>query len=90
MIRLPFAPLAAAIVAVGEVAYLLCVVAGALWPDVFGMKASFPSLFPGFTWLDPVSFVLGLVEIALYGIGAAAVATVAWNFVAKRAAGAGR
>jgi len=84
MIRLPFAPLAAAIVAVGEVAYLACVAAGALWPDVFGMRAFFPTIFPGFTWLDPFSFVLGLVEVAIYGVAAAAVATFAWNFVVDR------
>lgn len=86
MNRLPFAPLAAAIVAVGEVAYLVCVAAGAIWPDVFGMWRSFPTLFPGFTWLDPVSFVLGLVEMALYGLAAAAVGVVAWNFVVDRSA----
>lgn len=84
MIRLPFAPLAAAIVAVGEVAYLVCVAAGALWPSVFGMKTYFPTIFPGFTWLDPFSFVLGLVEVALYGLAAAAVAVIAWNFVVDR------
>lgn len=89
MIRLPFAPLAAAIVAVGEVAYLVCVAAGAIWPAVFGMKAFFPTLFPGFTWLDPVSFLLGLAEVALYGLAAAAVATFAWNFVVDRRAKAG-
>lgn len=86
MMRLPLAPLAAAIVSVGEVAYLVCVAAGAIWPDVFGMKAFFPTLFPGFTWLDPVSFALGLVEMALYGLAAAAVAMVAWNFVVERSA----
>ena len=84
MMRLPFAPLAAAIVAVGEVAYLACVAAGVLWPDVFGMRAFFPTVFPGFTWLDPFSFVLGLVEVAIYGVAAAAVATFAWNFVVDR------
>lgn len=89
MIRLPFAPLAAAIVAVGEVAYLVCVAAGAIWPDVFGMRALFPTLFPGFTWLDPGSFLLGLVEVALYGLATAAVAAVAWNFVVDRSAKAG-
>lgn len=86
MIRLPFAPLAAAIVAVGESAYLLCVAAGALWPDVFGMRTFFSTIFPGFTWLDPGSFVLGLAEVALYGLAAAAVAAVAWNFVVDRSA----
>jgi hypothetical protein len=89
MIRLPFAPLAAAIVAVGEVAYLVCVAAGAIWPDTFAMKAFFPTLFPGFTWLDPVSFIVGLVEVALYGLAAAAVAAVAWNFVVDRQAKTG-
>lgn len=84
MHRLPFAPLAAAVVAVGEAAYLVCVVAGALWPSVFGMKSYFPTLFPGFTWLDPWSFVLGLVEVAVYGLAAAAVAFLAWNFVVDR------
>lgn len=89
MIRVPFAPLAAAIVAVGEVAYLLCVAAGVIWPDTFGMKAFFPTLFPGFTWLDPGSFLLGFVEVAFYGLGAAAVAAFAWNFVVDRSAKAG-
>lgn len=89
MIRLPFLPLAAAIVAVGEVAYLICVAAGAIWPDVFGMKAFFPALFPGFTWLDPASFLLGLAEVALYGLAAAAVAAFAWNFVVDRSNRAG-
>lgn len=90
MVRLPFAPLAAAIVAVGEVAYLVCVAAGVIWPDVFGMKAFFPVLFPGFTWLDPVSFLLGLAVVAVYGLAAAAVAALAWNFVVDRSAKAAR
>ena len=63
--------------------------AGALWPSVFGTKAFFPTVFPGFTWLDPFSFVLGLVEVALYGLAAAAVVMVAWNFVADRTDKAG-
>ena len=86
MIRLPFAPLAAAIVAVGESAYLACIVAGAIWPDVFGMRTFFSTIFPGFTWLNPGSFVLGLAEVALYGLAAAAVAAFAWNFVVDRSA----
>ena len=90
MIRLPFTPLAAAIVAVGEVAYLVCIVAGALWPSVFGMRAFFPTIFPGFTWLDPLSFILGLVEVAVYGLAAAAVAMVAWNVVDDRMTRAAR
>lgn len=90
MIRLPLAPLAAAIIAVGEAAYLICVAAGVIRPDLFGMKAFFPTLFPGFTWLDLGSFILGLAEVALYGIGAALVAWAAWNFVSGRAAGSTR
>lgn len=90
MIRLPFAPLAAAIVAVGEVTYLVCVALGALWPSVFRVQAFFPTIFPGFTWLDPLSFVLGLIEVAVYGLAAAAVATVAWNVVVDRTSRAAR
>lgn len=86
MVRLPFTPLAAAIVAVGETAYLLCVALGALWPDVFGMRSALPTWFPGFTWLDPASFLLGIVEVALYGLAAAAVARFAWNLVVDRSA----
>lgn len=84
MIRLPFAPLAAALVAVGVAAYLVCVAVGVVWPDVFTMRLALPAIFPGFTWLDPVSFVVGLVEVALYGLVAAVVARAAWNFVASR------
>lgn len=84
MIRLPFAPLGTALVAVGEVAYLVCVAADVVWPDAFGMRAFFPTIFPGFTWLDPASFLLGLAEVAAYGLAAAAVATFAWNFVVDR------
>lgn len=83
---LRFAPLAAAVIAVGEAAYLLCLAAGALWPEVFGMWRAFPTLFPGFTWLDPASFLLGLLEVTLYGLAAAAIAVVAWNAVANRSA----
>lgn len=86
MIRLPFAPLAAAIIAVGESAYLLCVAAGGLWPDVFSMREFFPAIFPGFTWLNPGSFILGFLEVALYGLAAAVVARFAWNFVVDRSA----
>lgn len=59
---------------------------GALWPSTFGIQTFFPTIFPGFTWLDPFSFVLGLVEVALYGIAAAAVAVIAWNAVVDRTA----
>ncbi|MES2210601.1 MAG: hypothetical protein V4515_10525 [Chloroflexota bacterium] len=86
MTRLPFKPLAAAVVAVGETAYLLCVAGGALWPNTFTMRSWFPAIFPGFTWLDPASFALGLIEVALYGLGAAAIAQFAWNSVVDRAA----
>ncbi|HXH25526.1 MAG TPA: hypothetical protein VNI78_09775 [Vicinamibacterales bacterium] len=85
MIRLPFAPLAAAAVAVGEVAYLACVAAGVLWPNAFDAETFLPKVLPGFAWLDPVSFVIGLVDVAIYGVVAAAVGWIAWNFVVDRA-----
>lgn len=86
MIRLLFAPLAAAIVTLGEVGYLICVATGAVRPEIFGMNAYTPTLFSGFTRIDAGSIVLGSVEVALYGLAAAAVATLAWNNVVDRAA----
>jgi len=48
-----------------------------------------PDDLPRLHWLDPLSFVLGLVEGALYGLAAAAVAVIAWNFVVDRTTKAG-
>ncbi|MFV2063365.1 MAG: hypothetical protein ACC726_07605 [Chloroflexota bacterium] len=79
MQRLPFQPLAVALVAVGVVTYVLCVAAGVLWPAVFKMSTLFPTIFPGFTWIDPLSFLVGLAEVTLYALGGAAVAAIAWN-----------
>ena len=40
---------------------------------------------PGFHWLSPGSFVLGLVESFLYGAFAGLVFTPIYNFVVRRA-----
>lgn len=84
LIRLAFWPLAAGLVAVGEMTYLVCTAAGLLWPATFAMRSAFPTLFPGFIWIDPFSVVLGLAWVAIYALAAAAIFAAAWNAVVER------
>ncbi len=42
-------------------------------------------VLPGFSWLSPGSFVLGLVESFLWGVYAGLVFSPIYNFVARRA-----
>ena len=75
----------------GAVSFLACVVYGLLVPPAWHPTQLLVFALPGFTWLTPTSFVLGLVESALYGAYAGVVFTPIYNFVARRAgAGAGR
>lgn len=48
------------------ISYLLCVALGLVAPS-WGLHQPWLQFLPGFTWLTWRSFVLGLVESALYG-----------------------
>ncbi len=49
------------------ISYLLCVGFGLLVPEQFRMYPAWQAFLPGFTWLSPASFALGLVESFAYG-----------------------
>ncbi len=49
------------------ISYTLCVGYGLLVPEEFRMHTAWQALLPGFTWLSPVSFLIGLVESFTYG-----------------------
>ena len=49
------------------ITYALCVGFGLLAPEQFRMYTAWRALLPGFTWLSPASFLLGLVESFAYG-----------------------
>lgn len=84
MTKLPFLPLTAALLVLGELTYVLCLVAGAVWPQVIDMRGLFVSLLPGFAGFDVLSLLIGVGWIAVYAVYAAAVASLTWNFVARR------
>jgi hypothetical protein len=48
------------------VLYVLCVLFDLLLP-AYAMNSAWSPLLPGFTWLSPASFLLGLVESFIWG-----------------------
>lgn len=68
----------------GAVSFVLCVVYGLVVPAAWHPTRLLELALPGFTWLTPTSFVLGLVESVIYGVYAGLVFTPIYNFVATR------
>ena len=68
----------------GAVTFVLCVVYGLLVPRAFHMVQFLEITLPGFRWLSPGSFVLGLVESFLYGAYTGLVFTPIYNFFSRR------
>jgi hypothetical protein len=68
------------------VVYLACVAFDLLYPRM-AMYVVWQRLLPGFTWLTPGSFVLGLVESFFYGIFFAIVFAMIYDSVGKAFAG---
>jgi len=66
------------------VSFVLCVLYGFVVPKTLHMVQFLEITLPGFQWLSPGSFVLGLVESFLYGAYAGLVFTPIYNLVARR------
>lgn len=68
-----------------DVSFVLCVLWGLAVPQ---LHASWllEAILPGFTWLTPQGFVLGLVWSSLYGLYVAAVFVPLFNFFELRRA----
>ena len=49
------------------VTFIVCVIHGVIVPKRLHMSAFLEQVLPGFEWLTPVGFVLGLLESFLYG-----------------------
>lgn len=73
----------------GAVSFVLCVAYGLVVPRAWHPTQLLELALPGFTWLTPTSFVLGLVESVIYGAYVGLVFTPIYNFVARRAGAAG-
>lgn len=63
--------------------YFICVIFDLLWP-VYEMRRVWSLLLPGFTWLTPSSFLLGLAESFVWGLLAGIIFVPIYNYFAGR------
>ncbi|NOT09159.1 MAG: hypothetical protein HOP28_13250 [Gemmatimonadales bacterium] len=68
----------------GAVTFLVCVLYGLIVPAPLHMTGWLEQVLPGFRWLTPGGFALGLVESFLYGAYAGLVFTPIYNAMARR------
>lgn len=66
------------------ITFLVCVAYGLVAPESLHMSGALEVVLPGFRWLTPVGFVIGLVEAFLYGAYAGLVFGPLYNFFARR------
>lgn len=66
--------------------FVICVVYGLMMPKALHMTQFLEITLPGFQWLTPGSFILGLVETFLYGAYAGLTFTGIHNVVLRRCA----
>lgn len=82
-VRLPFVPLGWALSLFLALTYLVCIAFDLIFP-AYAMYETWSGLLPGFVWLTPVGFIIGLVESFLYGWYAALIFGGLYNAIAAR------
>ncbi len=70
------------------VTFLVCIAFGLIVPESLHMTAFLEQMLPGFRWLTPAGFAIGLVEAFLYGAYAGLVFTPIHNALWRRWGGA--
>ncbi len=65
------------------ISFLLCIGWGLITPYSMHMHNAWAALLPGFKWLTPLGFLIGLVESYLYGWYIALVFTPLFRMFAK-------
>lgn len=68
----------------GAVSYLLCILYGLVVPGSLHMDSALEVVLPGFAWLTPTGFLVGLVESFLYGVYAGLAFGIIHNAIARR------
>ena len=68
------------------ITFVLCVAFGLIAPAAVHPSWLLEAILPGFKWLSVGSFVLGLIETALYGAWAGVLYSALYNYFARRAA----
>ena len=77
--RLRLVPVGMSLGLLLAISYVLCVALGLIWWDA-GLHQPWLQFLPGFTWLTPRTFLLGLVESFAYGWYVALVFVPLFNF----------
>ena len=67
------------------ISFVLCVGYGLVAPPALHAGWLLEALLPGFKWLSIGTFVLGVIESALYGAWAGFLYSVLYNYFARRA-----
>jgi len=68
----------------GAASFVVCTIYGLIVPESLHMTAFLDAVLPGFEWLTPLGFLIGLVESFLYGVYAGIVYVPIHNWLAKR------
>ena len=84
-VRPPIMPLGWALSLFLALTYVVCVVFDLIFPG-YAMYEVWSGLLPGFVWLTPTGFVIGLVESFLYGWYAALIFGGLYNAIAAKGA----
>ena len=66
------------------VTYLACMVYGLVVPEALHMTLFLEQILPGFRWLTPIGFFIGLAEAFIYGAYTGLVFTPIYNRLWKR------
>lgn len=82
--RLPIAALAISLGLFLAITFALCVLFDLAAPSL-AMRDAWTPLLPGFTWLSPSSFLLGLAESFAYGVYIAVVFGPLYNLCVRLA-----
>lgn len=83
--RMPIIPLGWALSLFLMLTFVVCVVFDLIFPG-YAMYESWAGLLPGFVWLTPPGFVIGLIESFLYGWYVALTFGSLFNAIAARTA----
>lgn len=86
-VHVPVLPLGWALSLFLALTYVICVVFDLIFPG-YAMYETWSGLLPGFVWLTPWGFVIGLVESFLYGWYVALIFGGMFNAISSRTASA--
>ncbi len=68
----------------GAATFVICILYGLIVPSSLHMTGFLAQVLPGFQWLTPVGFLIGLVESFLYGVYAGLVFCPIYNALWRR------